>query len=230
MHGKDSSWASPCRERNLPRPRSTSAWKGTRDEAGLLRGPIEARTILSSRRATRVPPRAVTGNRPTRLPQHLRHHNRRTCPSSSVPHCQRRRGLIIDPGAANGLVGSETLRDLLAHVDMAKQVNRALEWKPKRSEVTGISGAADTTLGEITMKLPMLSGLDGAHYKLQGRRHRWRGIDVSGPRWKPGAREHEVHHGVELVHAQGRSLGHSYLKRSTSYASSTQTRSSTSFR
>ena len=78
---------------------------------------------------------------------------------------QRRRGLIIDPGAANGLIGSETLRDLLAHVDKARQVKDTLEWKPKRAEVTGISGAADTTLGEITMKLPMLNDLDGAHYK-----------------------------------------------------------------
>ena len=32
---------------------------------------------------------------------------------------RRRRGLIIDPGAANGLIGSETLRDLLANVDQA---------------------------------------------------------------------------------------------------------------
>ena len=78
---------------------------------------------------------------------------------------RRRRGLIIDPGAANGLVGTETLRDLLAHVDKAQQVKETLEWKQKESEVTGISGAADTTLGEIKMSLPMISGLEDSHYK-----------------------------------------------------------------
>ena len=78
---------------------------------------------------------------------------------------RRRRGLIIDPGAANGLIGTETLRDLLKNIDKAKQVNDTLVWKPKQSEVTGISGAADTTLGEVTLALPMIPGLESAHYK-----------------------------------------------------------------
>ena len=77
----------------------------------------------------------------------------------------RRRGLIIDPGAANGLVGSETLRDLLQHIDQARSVKDTLEWKEKCSEVTGISGSADTTLGEIKMMLPMLEGVTDAHYR-----------------------------------------------------------------
>ena len=78
---------------------------------------------------------------------------------------RRRRGLIIDPGAANGLIGTETLRDLLNNIDKAKQVNDTLVWKPKQSEVTGVSGAADTTLGEVTLALPMIPGLESAHYK-----------------------------------------------------------------
>ena len=118
---------------------------------------------------------------------------------------QRRRGLIIDPGAANGLVGSETLRDLLAHVDMARQVESTLEWRPKRSEVTGISGAADTTLGEITMMLPMLSGLEGANYKADVI-----GGDACSCR-ESRAGGHEVDHGLELVHEQGRLAGDSHL-------------------
>ena len=62
-------------------------------------------------------------------------------------HGTRRRGLIIDPGAANGLIGTETLSQ---HVDKAKEVNDTLVWKPKKPEVTGISGSADATLGEMT--------------------------------------------------------------------------------
>ena len=88
--------------------------------------------------------------------------------SSDIYHTvggRRRRGLIIDPGAANGLIGTETLRDLLQHVDKARQVNETLVWRPKKSEVTGISGAADTTLGEVTMALPMIPGLESAQYK-----------------------------------------------------------------
>ena len=41
---------------------------------------------------------------------------------------RRRRGLIIDPGAANGLVGSETLRDLLQHCDLSEQVKSSITW------------------------------------------------------------------------------------------------------
>ena len=77
---------------------------------------------------------------------------------------RRRRGLIIDPGAANGLVGSETLRDLLQHCDLSEQVKSSITWAEKQSEVTGISGSADTTLGEVCLRLPMLKGLRDACY------------------------------------------------------------------
>ena len=77
---------------------------------------------------------------------------------------KRRRGLIIDPGAANGLIGSETLRDLLTHCDEAEQVCQNLLRVEKKSEVTGISGSADTTLGEVRVPLPMLPGLKDACY------------------------------------------------------------------
>ncbi|CAE7765903.1 RE2 [Symbiodinium sp. KB8] len=73
---------------------------------------------------------------------------------------QRRRGLVIDPGAANGLVGSETLRDLLEHV-----IPKAPQWTAKKSEVTGISGEADSTLGEIKVSLPNVNGLEDANYR-----------------------------------------------------------------
>ena len=77
----------------------------------------------------------------------------------------RRRGLTIDPGAANGLIGSETLRDLLDHWRNSDQVRAGLRWNyEKNSSVTGISGSSDTTLGEVTVPLPMLGGLEDACY------------------------------------------------------------------
>ena len=77
---------------------------------------------------------------------------------------RRRRGLIIDPGAANGLIGTETLRDLLYNVDMKSTVAPKVKWSEKKSEVTGISGTADQTLGEVCIPLPMLPGMDTASY------------------------------------------------------------------
>ena len=77
---------------------------------------------------------------------------------------QRRRGLVIEPGAANGLMGSETLRDLIEHCDMQDQVKSHLTWKDKMSSITGISGADDSTLGEVRLPLPMLKGLESSCY------------------------------------------------------------------
>ena len=62
----------------------------------------------------------------------------------------KRRGLLVDPGAASGLIGSETLRDLLEHCSSAT----AVRWnKSKTTNVSGISGGADSTLGEIEIPL-----------------------------------------------------------------------------
>ena len=101
-------------------------------------------------------------------PRHFMHYEHGPPGSTAVYHTvggRRRRGLIIDPGAANGLVGTETLRDLLANIDNSNEVQQTLLWKTKQSEVTGISGEADKTMGEIQMSLPMIPGNSGAVYK-----------------------------------------------------------------
>ncbi|CAE7229448.1 IREH1 [Symbiodinium sp. CCMP2592] len=66
----------------------------------------------------------------------------------------KRRGLLVDPGAASGLVGSETLRDLLAHCP--RDQADAVRWdRSKTTNVSGISGNADTTLGEVEVPLTL---------------------------------------------------------------------------
>ena len=67
---------------------------------------------------------------------------------------QKRRGLLIDPGAASGLVGSETLRDLLATCvfPFGKEDNFEIRYD-KTSPVSGINGASDRTLGQVTVPL-----------------------------------------------------------------------------
>ena len=70
---------------------------------------------------------------------------------------EKRRGLIIDPGAASGLIGSETLRDLIQHCVEPKGKKEELTIdRNKTSPVSGISGVSDQTLGEITV--PLTSG------------------------------------------------------------------------
>ena len=67
---------------------------------------------------------------------------------------QKRQGLIVDPGAASGLIGSETLRELLNNCvepyGLADQVEIK---KDKTSPVSGISGMSDRTLGQVTIPL-----------------------------------------------------------------------------
>ena len=71
---------------------------------------------------------------------------------------QKRRGLLVDPGAASGLVGSETLRDLL-EVCGDSQV----KWNRDRTNnVSGISGSSESTLGEVEIGLS-LGGAQGSY-------------------------------------------------------------------
>ena len=59
-----------------------------------------------------------------------------------------RKGLLIDPGAASGLVGSETLRNLQPYM-----IENAQYEFDKRTPVSGISGTSESTLGQVKMKL-----------------------------------------------------------------------------
>ena len=67
---------------------------------------------------------------------------------------QKRRGLIIDPGAASGLIRSETLRDLVATCVKPFGKEISIE-KDVTSPVSGIDGKSDQTLGRVTV--PLLS-------------------------------------------------------------------------
>ena len=67
---------------------------------------------------------------------------------------EKRRGLIIDPGAASGLIGSETLRDSIATCvqPYGKSSDVAIDTKVT-SPVSGISGGSERTLGKVTIPL-----------------------------------------------------------------------------
>ena len=68
---------------------------------------------------------------------------------------EKRRGLLVDPGAASGLIGSETLRDLLEHCVPESKV-QDIHWRYDRtSNVSGISGNPESTLGEVSIPLTL---------------------------------------------------------------------------
>ena len=81
--------------------------------------------------------------------------------SKDLPHEQyfavkgeKRHGLLIDPGAASGLVGSDTLKQLLDRC--VRPCGRQDEVKfdyDRSTPVSGISGSSDATLGQVTIPL-----------------------------------------------------------------------------
>ena len=74
----------------------------------------------------------------------------------------KRRGLLVDPGAASGLVGSETLRDLMEHC-LPENKEQAVQWRYDRTNsVSGINGTPEQTLGEVSLPLKM-SDMSGTY-------------------------------------------------------------------
>ena len=68
---------------------------------------------------------------------------------------EKRRGLIIDPGAASGLIGCDTLKDLMEHCIKPYGKEISID-KSITSPVSGISGGSDRTLGQVT--IPLVTG------------------------------------------------------------------------
>ena len=66
----------------------------------------------------------------------------------------QRHGLLIDPGAASGLIGSDTLKELLQHcvVPYGKENEVVLNYD-KTTPVSGINGGSDSTLAEVSIPL-----------------------------------------------------------------------------
>ena len=73
---------------------------------------------------------------------------------------EKRRGLLVDPGAASGLIGSETLRDLISCLPPEQQ--EGISWNyEKSSNVSGINGTPEATLGLVNLPL-QFSGAQGS--------------------------------------------------------------------
>ena len=75
---------------------------------------------------------------------------------------QKRRGLLVDPGAGAGIVGSETLRDILENIPYLKDRPEVIEWTSRSTSVTGISGQGDSTLAHVTFPFHLTKDLLGS--------------------------------------------------------------------
>ena len=70
---------------------------------------------------------------------------------------EKRYGLLIDPGAASGLVGSDTLLQLMDNcVKPAVKQDEMIIDHGKTVPVSGISGVSENTLGQVTLPLVQL--------------------------------------------------------------------------
>ena len=69
-------------------------------------------------------------------------------------------GLLVDPGAASGLIGTDTLRELLDAGMVPEHLQDKITWEPSTTTVTGISGQGDSTLARVCLPFGV-GGEDG---------------------------------------------------------------------
>ena len=73
-------------------------------------------------------------------------------------------GLIIDPGAARGLIGSESLREIIQHVLKPAKQDKYIKWQKSNNSFTGISADPQSSIGMV--KFPIgLMGMPHASFR-----------------------------------------------------------------
>ena len=73
-------------------------------------------------------------------------------------------GLLVDPGASSGLVGTDTLKELLDSGMVPEERHQEITWGPATTTVTGISGQSDDTLARVSLPFGIGSDSLPANY------------------------------------------------------------------
>ena len=60
---------------------------------------------------------------------------------------RKQSGLVIDPGAAKGVIGSDTLKEIQDYVLAPRGLVKYIIWKPSQSRFSGISSTQEHSLG-----------------------------------------------------------------------------------
>ncbi len=74
-----------------------------------------------------------------------------------------RPGLIVDPGAARGLIGSDSLRDIINTVLRPAGKDHLVKWKQSNNKFTGISTDEQHSIGLVNFPIGLL-GINNATY------------------------------------------------------------------
>ena len=69
-------------------------------------------------------------------------------------------GLIVDPGAARGLIGADTLKDIIQHVLKPHGKHRDIKWHRPSGKFQGISAEPQQSLGQCEFPIGLL-GIQG---------------------------------------------------------------------
>ena len=73
-------------------------------------------------------------------------------------------GLLVDPGASSGLIGTDTLKEIMESGALPMARMEEIEWGPSTTTVTGISGQSDDTLARISLPIDVGSSEVPASY------------------------------------------------------------------
>ena len=73
-------------------------------------------------------------------------------------------GLLVDPGASSGLVGTDALKELLESGMVPEERHQEITWGPATTTVTGISGQSDDTLARVSLPFGIGSDSLPANY------------------------------------------------------------------
>jgi hypothetical protein len=68
----------------------------------------------------------------------------------------RHYGLIIDPGASKGLIGQETLNEIIQYVLKPAGLDKHVQWTTSRAKFTGISKTVEMSLGVVTFPIGLV--------------------------------------------------------------------------
>ena len=73
-------------------------------------------------------------------------------------------GLIIDPGAARGLIGSDSLREIIENVLKPAKQDKYIKWTKSFNSFTGISAQPQTSIGMVKFPIGLL-GMSRAAFR-----------------------------------------------------------------
>ena len=72
-------------------------------------------------------------------------------------------GLLIDPGASRGLIGTDTLADIITHILRPRRLEKFVKWNPSNNKFTGITADPQKSLSLVCFPIG-LRGIKNATF------------------------------------------------------------------